>query len=99
LPSLENLHKIFYGKKFAVLGIDIQESRDLVLRQVQRQGLSYDNLLDENSEVSSLYGVRSTPTKFIIDTDGNLVGAALGYREWDGEGMQSLIRKLMEEGQ
>jgi len=98
LPSLENLHQIFSGKKFVVLGIDIQENRDLVLRQVQKQGLSYDNLLDENSEVSNLYGVRSTPAKFIIDTNGNLVGAALGYREWDDEGMRSLIQRLMEEG-
>lgn len=82
-----------------VLGIDIQENRELVLRQVQQQGLTYDNLLDANSQVSDLYGVRSTPAKFIIDTNGNLVGAALGYREWDDMGMRSLIQKLMEEGQ
>jgi peroxiredoxin len=98
LPSLENLHRAFSGKKFVVLGIDIQENRDSVLRQVQKHGLSYDNLLDANSEVSNLYGVRSTPAKFIIDTDGNLVGAALGYRDWDNEGMRSLIQRLMEEG-
>ena len=79
-----------------VLGIDIQENRNQVLSQVKKYGLSYENLLDENSEVSNLYGVRSTPAKFIIDTKGNLVGAALGYREWDDEGMKLLIQKLME---
>ncbi len=79
-----------------VLGIDIQENRNQVLSQVKKYGLSYENLLDENSEVSNLYGVRSTPAKFIIDTKGNLVGAALGYREWDDEGVKLLIKKLME---
>lgn len=78
-----------------ILGIDIQENRNLVLSQVKKYGLSYENLLDENSEVSNLYGVRSTPAKFIIDTKGNLVGAALGYREWDDEGVKLLIQKLM----
>ena len=78
-----------------ILGIDIQENRNLVLSQVQKFGLSYENLLDENNEVSDLYGVRSTPAKFIIDTKGNLVGAALGYREWDDAGVKLLIQKLM----
>jgi peroxiredoxin len=96
LPSLENLHQNFIGKEFVVLGIDIQENRNQVLSQVKKYGLSYENLLDENSEVSNLYGVRSTPAKFIIDTKGNLVGAALGYREWDDEGVKLLIKKLME---
>jgi len=98
LPSLENLHQSFIGKQFVILGIDIQENRDLVLRHVQKYGLSFDNLLDRNGEVSDLYGVRSTPAKFIIDTNGNLVGAALGYREWDNEEMKLLINKLMEAG-
>jgi len=98
LPSLENLHQSFIGKQFVILGIDIQENRDLVLRKVQQYGLSFDNLLDGNGEVSNLYGVRSTPAKFIIDTNGNLVGAALGYREWDNEEMKLLINKLMEAG-
>ena len=98
MPSLENLHQSFIGKQFVILGVDIQENRDLVLRHVQKYGLSFDNLLDRNGEVSDLYGVRSTPAKFIIDTNGNMVGAALGYREWDNEEMKLLINKLMEGG-
>jgi len=98
LPSLENLHQSFIGKQFVILGVDIQENRDLVLRHVQKYGLSFDNLLDRNGEVSNLYGVRSTPAKFIIDTNGNMVGAALGCREWDNEEMKLLINKLMEGG-
>jgi thioredoxin-related protein len=95
LPSLEKLHQSFIGKEFVILGIDMQENRNQVLRQVQKFGLSYENLLDENNEVSDMYGVRSTPAKFIIDTKGNLVGAALGYREWDDAGVKLLIQKLM----
>jgi peroxiredoxin len=86
------------GKNFVILGIDIEEKRDKVQRSVQQYGLSYDNLLDENGEVSSLYGVRSTPMKFIIDGSGNMVGAALGYREWSGEEMKSLINLLIRGG-
>jgi thioredoxin-related protein len=96
LPSLEKLHQNFLGKDFVILGIDIQENRNQVLRQVQKFELTYENLLDEDSEVSDLYGVRSTPAKIIIDTRGNVVGAVLGYREWDDPEVKQLIQKLME---
>lgn len=99
MPSLEGLHQNFIGKNFAVVAIDLRESKDTVDKVVRQQGLSYDNLLDITGEVSNLYGVRSTPMKFIIDADGNLVGAALGYREWDDGDMKSLISLLMGEGQ
>jgi len=96
LPSLEKLHQNFFGRDFVILGIDIQENRKQVQRQVQKFELSYENLLDEDREVSDLYGVRSTPAKIIIDTKGNVVGAALGYREWDDPEVKQLIQKLME---
>jgi thioredoxin-related protein len=98
LPSLEKLHQDFLGKDFVIIGIDIQENRNQVLRQVQKFALSYENLLDENNEVSDMYGVRSTPAKIIIDTKGNVVGAALGYREWDDPGVKQLIRSLIAAG-
>ncbi len=69
-----------------------------MLKYVRRNGLSYPNLLDTNGEVSALYGVNSTPTKFLIDTEGNIAGMALGYRKWDTEEIKSLIKLLIEKG-
>lgn len=98
MPSLEELNKSFTGKDFVILGIDIQEDKERVLSKVRQYGLSYENLLDEDGDVSNLYGVRSTPSKIIIDSKGNIVGAALGYREWDDEQVKLLIRKLIDAG-
>lgn len=80
------------------MGIDLGESKKTVEKFIRQHGISYDNLLDQNGDISALYGVRSTPMKYIIDADGNMVGAALGYREWDDEGMRSLIDLLIKEG-
>ena len=79
-----------------VIAIDVEESRETVEKLVRGHGLSYANLLDEDGSVGAQYGVRSTPMKFIIDTKGNVIGAALGYREWDDEEMKSVIRKLID---
>lgn len=96
MPSLESLHKQFKNKPFALIGIDMREKRETVTKFVRRHGLSYLNLLDEDGMVSALYGVSSTPVKFLIDTDGNIVGAASGYREWDSDAIKELIQLLID---
>jgi thioredoxin-related protein len=95
LPSLEDLHQEFKDKPFALVAINLKESRDAVLNQVRSAGLSYTNLLDNDGKISAIYGVSSTPVKFVIDAKGNMVAAALGYREWDRDEFKSLINILM----
>ncbi|NOZ67807.1 MAG: TlpA family protein disulfide reductase [Deferribacteres bacterium] len=97
MPSLEKLHREFKDQPFVIIGIDIQESRETVLRYIRRKGISYINLLDEDGRVSALYNVRSTPVKFLLDTRGNMVGAAIGYRDWEQEEFRELIRLLMKQ--
>ncbi len=96
MPSLERLHQEFKNSPFALLAIDIKEDRKTVLKHIKSNGLSYTNLLDEDGTVSSLYGVSSTPIKFIIDKNGYMIGTVLGYRDWDKDEMKSLIRTLMK---
>lgn len=96
MPSLERLQQSFKGEPFVLLGIDIEEDRDTVLNHALKNNLSFTNLLDKDGKVSAQYGVRSTPTKVLIDTEGNLVGMSLGYREWDTDEMKSLIRMIIE---
>jgi thioredoxin-related protein len=95
LPSLENLHQYFKNEPFVIIAISIQEERDTVLKHVSENGISFTNLLDHDGMVSAQFGVRSTPTKILLDKEGNLTGMALGYRKWDKEEMKSLIRMLI----
>jgi len=76
------------------LGIDLKESRDKVAQQVRNHDITFTNLLDEDGDVSAVYGVSSTPMKFIIDPAGNMVGAALGYRNLNSDKFKELISIL-----
>jgi peroxiredoxin len=97
LPSLEKLHQQFKDRNFILIAIDINEKREAVLKSVRRNGLSFTNLLDPDGQVASMYGVNSTPAKFLIDTEGNMVGAALGYRDWEQDEFIALIEELMKQ--
>ncbi|TNF55006.1 TlpA family protein disulfide reductase [bacterium] len=95
MPSLENLHQHFKDKNFTLLAVDVGEKAEIVQQFVHDRGLSFRFLLDEDGRVSAQYGVRSHPMKFLIDKNGNLIGIAYGYREWDTEEMKSLIQLLI----
>ncbi len=79
-----------------MLAIDIQEKEETVKKLVLKNGLSYTNLIDKTGETSAMYGVQSTPAKYLIGPGGNMVGAAMGYREWDSDEMKSLIELVMK---
>ena len=98
MPSLESLHQEFRDSPFVILAINIKETKDAVIKQVRSNGLNYINLLDTDGRVSALYGVSSTPVKFLIDAKGNMVAAALGFREWDSKEFKDLISTLMASG-
>ena len=95
MPSLEKLSQHFKGKPFSILAIDVGEEKETVLKFVEERNFSFTFLLDQDTEVSTRYGVRSHPMKFLIDKKGNLIGVSLGYGEWNTDDMKSIIQSLI----
>ncbi len=77
------------------MAIDVGENKETVQNFVEDRDLSFTFLLDEDTQVSAQYGVRSHPMKYLIDKNGNLIGVSYGYREWDNAEMKSLIELLL----
>ena len=95
MPSMEKLHARLKGKNFAMVAVDLQEPASRVKAFVKRYKLSFTILLDSKGEVGSLFGVRSIPTTYILDTDGGIIGMVLGPREWDGKESIALFEHLI----
>jgi peroxiredoxin len=95
LPSLERLYLEFKDNPFSIIAIDVGESRETVLKFSEENDLSFTVLLNEDSQISAQYAVRSHPMKFLIDRQGNLIGVSQGYKEWDAAEMKSLIKALI----
>ena len=41
--------------------------------------------------------IQGTPGNYLIDREGNIVGGAIGYRDWTSPFAQKLIERLTEE--
>jgi len=52
-------------------------------------------LLDATSAVAKSYGIAYTPTVFLVDRDGKLVGKCIGVRPWADDKGRALLRLLL----
>ncbi len=96
---MERLHRHFRQDHFVLLAVDVQEEARKVRSFARDQGLSFPILLDSNGAVASRYGVRAHPVAYLIDIQGNVIGVAHGYREWDRKEMKALVRSLLPKGE
>lgn len=96
MPStIERIHRELKDQGFVVLAINLAEKRDLVAAWVKSRGVTSTVLLDANKDVEKSYQIAYTPTVFLVDRRGKLIGKAIGEREWAGEQGQALLRLLL----
>lgn len=99
MPSMDSLYRRFRERGLEFLAVDIQEAQNSVEHFVSESKLSFPVALDESGRVSSIYGVRSIPTTFIIDRDGMIIATAMGGRNWDTSAVITAFETLLNDGQ
>ena len=78
-----------------VLAINLGEQPDLVTGWVKSHGVTSTVLLDAANEAQKSYQIAYTPTVFLVDRQGKLVGKAIGERQWTGDQGRALLRALL----
>lgn len=73
----------------------MQEGADAVKAYQREMGLSMPILLDTTGAVSPLYGVRATPTHFLINAEGKVVAGNVGAKDWTSEEVRQLVEGLL----
>jgi peroxiredoxin len=73
IPRLKDIYAAYGKKGLVFVNIDIQESRDKVLRFADKYKLPYRTFIDEKAEVASNYDVQGVPTLVLIDRDGMIL--------------------------
>jgi hypothetical protein len=97
LPSVNRIYGELKNQGLEVLLVDIRESPDLVKRTVQERGYVAPVLLDRSGDVAGKdWGVWGTPTAYIIDRQGRLVGMMIGPRDWSKPEARTFVRALLE---
>ncbi len=96
MPStVEQLHRDLAGRGLSVLAVNIQESQATVAAWAQEKKVTIPILLDADGQVTKRYGVIATPTVFLVDREGRLLGRAVGPRDWGSPAGKGLIAGLL----
>ncbi len=97
MPSINKLYGEFKGQGFEAVLIDIREKKVTVQEVVKERGYTAPVLLDEDGKVTSTYHVFATPTVYLVDRNGNLLGRAIGPRNWDSADGRNVVTTLLGE--
>ncbi len=97
MPSVNKLYSEFKDQGLDVLLVDIREGPDLVKRTVKERGYVAPVLLDQSGDAAGrTWGVWGTPTAYVIDREGRLIGRMVGPRDWSGTQAREFIRALVQ---
>ena len=94
MPSLNALHRELDARGLTLLLIDLHEDKETVRQAVRERQYTAPVLLDEG-RASQAYGVRATPTVFVIGRDGAVLGRAIGNRPWAEAEGRALLQALL----
>ena len=85
MPSLQRFSESMEGKPFALLTINMGESRAAAARAVRQRKVEFPVLLDRKGDVFRQWGAKMLPTSFILDREGRIRYRILGDMEWDND--------------
>jgi len=97
LSSLEALHQQSKRKDLVVLTVAVDLNGAIPVKKfIDKQGYTFNVLLDSKNEVLDLYRVERIPMSFLIDRKGKIAGKAVGPRNWRSPDAISLLNRLGE---
>jgi len=79
-PNVLAAYEKYKGKNFQVLGVSLDEKKDLWLKAIAEDKLPWKQVCDfkaSKSEVTQLYNISSIPANVLIDPNGKIVGKDL----------------------
>ena len=96
MPStVEQLHRDLSGRGLSVVAVNIQESQSTVAAWAREKKITIPILLDVDGQVTRQYSVIATPTAFLIDREGRLLGRVVGPRDWASPAGKALMVGLL----
>jgi peroxiredoxin len=91
-PNVVQAYKSYHDKGFDVLGVSLDDKKNLWEKAIEKDGLTWTHVSDLKgwkNDVAVLYGVKMVPTNYLIGPDGKIIAKNLR-----GEELQSKLKEI-----
>jgi len=99
MPHLQKLYDQFKDRDFVIVVVFTdRRGAKAVVPFMKKSGYTFfadSGLLDPTGIVSIMYRVTGTPTSYLLDREGRIIGWGVGYREWSKKEARDLIERLL----
>jgi peroxiredoxin len=97
MPALEALWREYRGRGLVVVGVSVDRGgpRALIEPYLRNLDLTFPVLLDPQMDVANAWRVPGVPATFLIKPGGEVVGMAIGIREWNSREMKALVERVL----
>ncbi|MHC4121451.1 MAG: redoxin domain-containing protein [Planctomycetota bacterium] len=96
IPYLEKLYGKHKSKGLIVLGFDFADDRQIALDFLHTHSVTFPNIVDNSDEAVKAgffsYAARAAPVNYIIDREGKIAAAWLGYDQTGKRGIEALAK-------
>jgi thiol-disulfide isomerase/thioredoxin len=98
MPGLQRLARRLSAAPFALLTVNVGESKAKVFRFRRLTGFRENVLLDLEGETFAAWEASVYPTSFLVDKRGRVRYRVVGALDWDGAEAAEVIEALLAEG-
>jgi len=96
MPDLEIAYQELGEEKLVILAVAMGEGVDKIRKFSKKNNFTFHLISDENMEITKLYGVKNIPVTYLIDSQGIILGRALGIRDWSNPDLLGLIESRLK---
>ena len=97
MPELTRLKKQLADQPFEIIAVNVGEKKYRVRKFVKLINFNLPVVLDTSQDTFNAWGVKTLPTSFLIDAEGNIRYRIRGNPEWDNKNTIAVIEQLISE--
>lgn len=92
LPDLLETYAEYHQRGFEVVGVSVDQDRELLEKFVDEQQIPWQNIVDAEADMalSKKYEIHGIPAVFLVDGEGNIVATGL-----HGDALRAKLKELL----
>ena len=94
---MNKMQSLYGSEGFKVIAINLDESRAKADEFLQQIPANFDVAFDPQGNTAEAYKIKAMPSSYLIDKNGKVVHANLGFRGNDEDKLETKIRNLVRQ--